>query len=436
VCSKHFSADCYEDGKLLADSYPTIFPSKPIAEPTAPRQNPLDAVRARQEAMDDAVQLHDMEDGMVQEPDLDIDTSVMCQTDPVECLCKKPQMMDQACQVSLPDITVRDIKGNDQMTRFFTGFFNFATFLVFLKLMVKHGSDRLGKSRLNYWGSDGLKQKNYHSGDKSKPGPSKMLDMATEFLMTMLWYRHGFVEEYLAYVFKVSVSTVSRTLTTWTQFIYEHSVDLVYYPSREEVLLNMPLHFINHINTYCVGDCTEFFMEKPSGLEAQCLTWSEYKHHNTIKNLIFVTPDGHVIYVSSSWGGKASDRHIVWKENALKDIPVGMAFMADKGFDVEDLAPDGVEVIMPPKVSSKSQMSDFEFFSTVDIAEPRIVVEMKMEQAKNFRILQIPFPIGRISTANQIIFNCFALTNLLPPLFVPACGPNQSVQLPIYKKTK
>ena len=74
-------------------------------------------------------------------------------------------------------------------------------------------------------------------------------------------------------------------------------------------------------------------MERPSGLEAQCITWSEYKHHNTIKCLIAVTPDGQVIYVSSPWGGRASDRHIVEKEKT----PEGMAIMADKGFEIEDL---------------------------------------------------------------------------------------------------
>ncbi len=84
---------------------------------------------------------------------------------------------------------------------------------------------------------------------------------------------------------------------------------------------------------------------------------------------------------------------------------------------------------MPPKVSSKSQMTDYELFATVDVAEPRIVVEMKIEQGKNYKILQVPFPISRIATAEQVTFNCFALTHLLPPLFIPACGPDTPVAL-------
>ncbi len=107
--------------------------------------------------------------------------------------------------------------------------------------------------------------------------------------------------------------------------------------------------------------------------------------------------------------------------------------MTDKGFEVHDMALPGVEVIIPPKISSKGQMSDANLYNTINVAESRIVIEMMNEQAKNYRILQVPFSISRITTAEQIIFNCFAFTNLLPPLIVPTTGPEASIDLSIYK---
>ena len=148
---------------------------------------------------------------------------------------------------------------------------------------------------------------------------------------------------------------------------------------------------------------------------------------------IGATPDGLTTFISKAWGGRASDRHIVQQEDAFKDVPKGMAMMADKGFEVEDLLPLDVKLIMPPKVSSKGQMSDYEFFKTADVAEPRIVVEMKMEQAKNYRILQHVFPISRVATAEQVIFNCFAFTNMLPQLFITPDISQGHINLPIYK---
>jgi hypothetical protein len=53
--------------------------------------------------------------------------------------------------------------------------------------------------------------------------------------------------------------------------------------------------------------------------------------------------------------------------------------MADKGFTIEDLLPPDIGLNVPPRVSSKHQMSSKEFFKTDNIATARIVVEMKME---------------------------------------------------------
>ena len=51
--------------------------------------------------------------------------------------------------------------------------------------------------------------------------------------------------------------------------------------------------------------------------------------------------------------------------------------------------PPGVRLVKPPKVSSKGPMGEYEFYKTTSIAESRIVVEMVMERAKNYRILQV-----------------------------------------------
>ena len=319
VCRNHFPPDSFDsNGKLRSDAVPSIFPSKPVKEVKKRRtlvKCVLEVETKRSKQQDSAADPEFMrnDDSPNDTSELPKMMSASTQTDPpnecvagCNCSChiRTLYTKDAGCSASLPDINIMDLKNNDNRTRFLTGFYNFATFMLMLKTLVRHGTDRLGRNILNYWGSGSLQEKSYHTG-KGKPGPKKILDMSTEFLITMIWYRLGLLEEHLALMFKVSVPTISRTLITWTQFIYEHSQALVYSPTKEEVLMNMPLHFINHNNTYRVDDCTELFMEKPSGLEAQCATWSEYKHHNTIKCLLGVTPDGQVSYISAGWGGRA-----------------------------------------------------------------------------------------------------------------------------------
>ena len=49
-------------------------------------------------------------------------------------------------------------------------------------------------------------------------------------------------------------------------------------------------------------DCFEVFTERPSNLLARAATWSNYKHHNTFKVLLGITPQGTISFVSECWG--------------------------------------------------------------------------------------------------------------------------------------
>ena len=57
-------------------------------------------------------------------------------------------------------------------------------------------------------------------------------------------------------------------------------------------------------------DCFEIFIERATNLKARAQTWSNYKHHNTIKFLIGIAPQGAVTYISKGWGGRVSDVYL------------------------------------------------------------------------------------------------------------------------------
>ena len=78
--------------------------------------------------------------------------------------------------------------------------------------------------------------------------------------------------------------------------------------------------------------------------------------------------------------------------------------MADKGFLIQDLPdPLGVTLNMLPKRDSNRQLSRQEVEHTRRIAAVRIHVEQKMEQIKNFRILQGVIKATEWHNANNIV---------------------------------
>ena len=64
--------------------------------------------------------------------------------------------------------------------------------------------------------------------------------------------------------------------------------------------------------------------------------WSQYKHYNTAKYLISVTPQGIISYISNAWGGRVSDKYIVENSGYLRHLLPGDVVLADRGFDVAD----------------------------------------------------------------------------------------------------
>lgn len=286
------------------------------------------------------------------------------------------EMKDFGVQVNLPLLTAEDLEGDDQKTRFYTGLVNFGTFMVIFTSL----SHITGK--LNYWnGKDALKEKTYLDDDvKQKPGPQRKMRLVDEFLMVFMRLRLGLLEQDLAQRFCVSVSTVSRTLITWYNVLAMHLNHLIVWPSKDIIAANMPECFKKFPDTHVIIDCTEFFIEIPSSLVNQAITYSSYKSHNTFKLLVGISPTGVVTFLSKLWGGNASDKQIVKESGFLNLLKKGDSVMADKGFTIKDLLdPLGVTLNMPPKRDSNRQLSRCEVEQTRRIAAVRIHVETDKE---------------------------------------------------------
>ena len=119
-----------------------------------------------------------------------------------------------------------------------------------------------------------------------------------------------------------------------------------------------------------------YFIEKTSNFLAKSCTWSQYKHYNTAKYLISITPQGVISFISNGWGGRASDKYIVENSGYLKYISPGDFVLADRGFDVADsLALFGATLAILAFTRGQNQLSAADVETTRRLANVRIHVE-------------------------------------------------------------
>ncbi|XP_020601424.1 uncharacterized protein LOC110040523 [Orbicella faveolata] len=219
--------------------------------------------------------------------------------------------------------------------------------------------------------------------------------------------------------FGISRSLVSRICITWINLLYVELKDLFPFPAQELVRKNMPQEFAQYATTRIILDCTELFIQHPSAMLAQSETWSDYKHHNTWKLLVGVTPNGQVSFLSDLWGGRVSDKQITKESGVLGLLEPGNNVMVDHGFDISN----GLSVNMPPFLAGREQMTAAETEETMSIASVRIHVECAISRIKTSHILDGTLPNTLSPYATQIAVVCGLLTNFLPPLLEPAKEP-------------
>lgn len=211
----------------------------------------------------------------------------------------------------------------------------------------------------------------------------------------------------------MSTALCSQIFQTWFTPVSSIIGSLVFWPDKEQIIATKPQRYRHLPDLVSIIDCSEVFIETPKNLDLQFATWSNYKHHNTLKFLVSVAPNSAITFLSPIYLGRISDKTITKESGYLDELNDYDHIMADKGFPIHDeCAARHVTMHIPPGKRGASQMLPSQVLKTKKVANLRILVEQIIRRMKTFRILKYEMPITIVYLSDQIIRVVGGLCNL------------------------
>lgn len=141
-------------------------------------------------------------------------------------------------------------------------------------------------------------------------------DLRELIIMTFMKLKQNMSYATLAILFEVSNQSCKELIWKMIDILYIVLKPSIWWPSKENILKNIPLCFKDFEAVRVVVDCTEIKIQKPSKLCCQLQTYSHYKSAYTIKFMTGVTPAGLISFVSPAYGGRVSD-NVIFEQSQI-----------------------------------------------------------------------------------------------------------------------
>ena len=260
-----------------------------------------------------------------------------------------------------------------------------------------------------------------------------MISFEDQIFITLMKARQNYTNLHLAQLFSCSTATISNIVTTFTHvlhYILFHDI-MTTMPTRFKNDTCAPSSFSQFSSCRVVIDCTDVEIATPKLMSHQSITYSSYRGMNYFKVLIGVAPNAVITFVSKLYPGSISDKAIEQKSGFLDHVSTGDVGLADKGFLIQDIVPNGVSVNIPPLLNNGT-FTESEARATKAIAKCLIHVERVNARLKDYKILSF-IPSYLRCHADILVQLCCALVNLQFPLIKEVTAKSQLTQILIEK---
>ena len=341
MCSAHFEAECFLHSfgrlngcRLKSGAVPTIFE---WSSSDAERPNIMDKVRkSRKEisnqslpppAQDEAVDLNEVvlqqqetitklesviqeKESVIQEQAADLQRRCMDNVGMAVRLIDQ-EIKQRDFEKRVDELTkklaverfgVERYGSNDELFCFYTGIRSVKVYYYMFNLWKPT--------------ADTMQRRYYQPVEDANPrvGRPSCMKLIDECFMLLVRLRLGTPEIELADRFNCSVSTVSRKLITWINYLYFILGSWCIWQTREKIQESMLQGFREkYPSTRVIIDCTEVKTQAPKSLIASSQLYSNYKSSHTYKGLLGMAWSYLLCVRSIYWGDvRCGDHERVW----------------------------------------------------------------------------------------------------------------------------
>ena len=150
----------------------------------------------------------------------------------------RAEHIDLKQQAAVSELTLNNLEGKDDIVNYLTGLSSF----VVLSTLFSYILPFLPKK--------------------------KSMTSFQMLLMTLMCLRLNMPEQFLAYEFSVSQTTVSRIFSNVIDVLYIRTKPFVFWPEREELQKTMPMQFQKYFGKQVavIIDCFEIFIERKKNM--------------------------------------------------------------------------------------------------------------------------------------------------------------------------
>ena len=177
-----------------------------------------------------------------------VNTALLARVEALEAENSRLKRDLDKCENKRQYFRLEQVKHDDTLIRFYTGFVSYAVFLSFFNFLGPVVNE------LRYRGEKGGQGLRHHV---------HMLDPVNQLFLTLVKLKLNLKLKDLAFRFGISPSVVSRYINTWICFLYHHLKEIDWTPSVNQVISTLPHSFKN---------CTQILL--PSSMEVK----SFWKH--------------------------------------------------------------------------------------------------------------------------------------------------------------